>query len=203
MEDLEPVGNIYKGGFFKNRHRLSWRAPIVVDALSNTFGLGLGSIVIDVGCGIGDYVKEFNDRRIGAWGIEGSPAAKEFFVHNNISVQDLREPILGGKQVKKYDLAFSLEVAEHIDPMSSGVYCDNLCLLSDTILISAATPGQKGHGHVNCAPRMYWIEKFKRRGYLNMKGIENTWRNMLSTWATKKELSSYIKNGIIFKRRNT
>lgn len=202
MEDLEPVENVYKGGFFKNRHRLSWRAPIVVNALSNTFGLTVGSRVVDVGCGIGDYVKEFNDRKICANGIEGSSAAKEFFVHKNIIVQDLREPIFEGKPIKRYDLAFSLEVAEHIDPMSTGVYCDNLCSLSDTILISAATPGQKGHGHVNCAPRMYWIEKFKRRGYLNMKGIENTWRNQLSGWVTKKELSSYIRNGIIFKRRN-
>jgi hypothetical protein len=202
MEDLKPVENVYKGGFFKNRHRLSWRAPIVVHALINTFDLLSikDAKIIDVGCAIGDYVKEFQDRGMDAHGIEGSPAAQEFFVAKNIAVKDLRKPI--GFYGSSYDLAFSLEVAEHIDTMKAGIYCDNLCSLSDTILISAATPGQKGHGHVNCAPRKYWIDKFDRRGYINLKGVENTWRNNMGEWRTKKELSSYIKNAIIFKRRS-
>lgn len=198
MTDFNPVDHMYKGGFFKNRHRLSWRAPIVVDALCDTFDLKEGSRVVDVGCAIGDYVKEFQERRIDGHGLEGSKAAEEFFVTDQIAVKDLRKPV--GFYGLKYDLAYSLEVAEHIESAYSDIYIDNLCTLSDTILISAASPGQKGHGHVNCAPRQYWVDKFLAKGYFNYTGLEALWRLNLWEWKHKKELSSYIRNAIIFKK---
>lgn len=195
---MEPVHNVYKGGFFKNRHRLSWRAPIIVDALVNTYDLKGTDSIIDVGCGIGDYVKEFDDRGFVCMGIEGSKAAEEFFVSKHISIFDLRK-LLAPSGIK-YDLAFSLEVAEHISAQYADNYIRNLCMLSDRVLISAATPGQGGHGHVNCAPRNYWINKFKALNFRNMKGIELKWRNELSKWREKKEMSSYFKNIIAFER---
>ena len=157
MENIEPVKNMYKGGFFKNRHKLGWRAPIVVEALINVFGLDKEKhSVIDVGCAIGEYVAEFQRLGFEAAGIEGSEAAKEFFVTDvNMYVLDLRKAIeFYEEDLKKkvFDLAYSLEVAEHIHPDFVETYIDNLCLLSDTVLISAASPGQKGHGHVNCCP---------------------------------------------------
>jgi hypothetical protein len=36
---------------------------------------------------------------------------------------------------------------------------------SDKILISAARPGQGGHGHFNEQQPEYWIEKFNALGY--------------------------------------
>jgi len=201
---IEPVENMYKGGFFKNRKSLSWRAPIVVEALINTFRLDpKKDTVIDVGCAIGDYVAKLEELGFGVYGIEGSKAAEEFFVSDKIAVWDLRKPlILGGHFLAPYSLAFSLEVAEHISPFHADTYIDNLCSLSDTILISAATPGQKGHGHVNCVPKDYWMKKFRERGYINMRGLENRWQSELGAYRTKKELSSYIKNVIVFKRQN-
>jgi hypothetical protein len=147
---------------------------------------------------------ELNKQGYLACGLEGSDAAKEFFVSNNVYIWDLRWPIdLSILPIKdrKFDLAFSLEVAEHIDPLYADVYINNLCLLSDTILISAASPGQKGHGHVNCAPRGYWVDKFAKQGYINMKGTESLWRTAFLPYKDKKELSSYFKNVICFERR--
>lgn len=205
MKEMEPVSNMYKGGFFKNRHKLSWRAPIVAKALINTFKLEPEkSAIVDVGCGIGDYVAELKGLGLNSWGIEGSEAAKEFFVTSRISIFDLRKSLIDDTtdMDTRFDLAFSLEVAEHIHPDYADVYVDNLCSLSDDVLISAAIPGQKGHGHVNCAPKNYWLKKFKEFGYVNMRGLENNWKSELGQYRTKKELSSYIKNVIVFRRKN-
>jgi hypothetical protein len=199
--ELDPVENIYKGGFFKNRYRLSWRVPIVCQALIQTFDLIPGDNIIDVGCAIGDYVNWFNKHDYFSWGIEGSQAAKEFFETTNITVADLRQPLIYSLYVK-FKVAFSLEVAEHIDPTFANQYVDNLIRLSDTILISAASPGQKGHGHVNCVPKSYWVQKFKLKGFKRMIGFENKWRTALIPHQSKKELSSYFKNVICFRRIN-
>jgi len=201
--DKTPVENTYKGGFFKNRHRLSWRAPIVGEALVKTFDLEAGQSVVDVGCAIGDYVKWFDDNGYEGWGIEGSAAAEEFMVTGQVTIWDLREILFIKAKDKKFDLAFSLEVAEHIEPFYSDIYIQNLCLLSNTVLISAASPGQKGHGHVNCVTRQFWIDAFKRHNYINMKGFENRWREALVPYRTKKELSSYFKNVICFRRKGS
>jgi len=200
---LNSVSGTYKGGFFKNRKSLSWRAPYVCEALAKTYDLlqYKGNTIVDVGCAIGDYVKWFNDSGYVAWGIEGSQAAEEFMVTDQVSIWDLRYTLNMGSCESKYDLAFSLEVAEHIEIEYAKIYVDNLILLSDNILISAAAPGQKGHGHVNCAPRQFWINLFKEKGFSNMKEYENRWKTNLGSFGrTKKELSSYYKNVICFQR---
>lgn len=66
---------------------------------------------------------------------------------------------------RKFDLALSLEVAEHIEPNAANIFCDNLTKMSDVIVFSAAIPKQGGTGHVNEQWASYWVEKFQRRGY--------------------------------------
>lgn len=203
LNEIKPVKNVYKGGFFKNRHRLSWRAPIVTAALVETFNLDPAyHTIIDVGCAIGDYVKELGDMGFLSCGIEGSIAAKEFFVTPNVSIWDLRQPIEKfipeGIRGTKVDLVFSLEVAEHIEAFYSGVYLDNLCYFSDTILMTAAQPGQKGHGHVNCQPKEYWVEKMKRRGYQRQKNIEDEFAGMLKSKTNRREVLVYANNVLVF-----
>lgn len=198
MEKMKKVSDTYKGGFFKNRNRLSWRAPIVADALVRTFDLKPANRLIDVGCAIGDYVLALRVMGYDAWGIEGSEAASPFFISDKIYIKDLRYLFKGNFIDSKYAIAFSLEVAEHIEPEFADVYVKNLCALSNTILISAACPGQKGHGHVNCQLKEYWIDLFQKEGFRNYPGYEARWREVLNPYRTKKELSSYYKNVICF-----
>lgn len=66
---------------------------------------------------------------------------------------------------KKYDMAMSLEVAEHLPQESSADFVASICKSSDTVLFSAAHPGQGGDGHINEQPISYWIEKFAEHGY--------------------------------------
>ena len=89
---------------------------------------------------------------------------KDFAVvdKNFIKTQDLENRI----QIEsKFDLAISLEVAEHLSEMRADSFIDDLCALSDLILFSAAVPNQGGKNHVNEQWQSYWAQRFKQRGY--------------------------------------
>jgi len=192
-----PLEEIYKGAFFKKRNSLAWRAPIVCDTLNSVFE---PKTVIDVGCGIGDYVHYWNNElKIGCWGIEGSKNAIPFLLSpHQISICDLRVPLQmrGG-----YDLVTCLEVAEHIEPKYACQFLMNLASLGDKIVMSAAGPGQGGHHHVNCRPNEYWIERMEDLGYSlgekEMLTIHQLWKD----WQNKKEMSSYYSNLLYFEKR--
>ena len=204
IQPMKPVDHVYKGGFFKNRHKLSWRAEIIGQALIDLFNLTPNSSVVDAGCAIGEYVNWLYVKGISAWGIEGSAAASEFMVTQNYSIWDLRRPIQGygypAPGALKYTIAISLEVAEHIEPEYAGVYLDNLCLLSDTILMTAAHPGQKGHGHVNCQEKEWWTCEMQKRYYKRDFTMERIWQESLRRWNHRKEVAVYAKNVMIFKK---
>lgn len=195
QNQMDSVAGVYKGGFFKSRHRLSWRAPIIVGALIKTFALSQLATIVDIGCAIGDYVAEFNKRGYQSYGLEGSEAAKPFFVSPNISVWDIREPLLFDAD---YSLAISLEVAEHIELEYATTYTQNLTRLSDTILITAAPPGQKGHGHVNCQEKGWWEAEFKNFGYLREIALEDSFKANLVKWKHRKEVNVYANNVLVF-----
>jgi hypothetical protein len=75
---------------------------------------------------------------------------------------DLAKPL---KVEDRYDLAVSLEVAEHLDPRAGGQLIITLTSLAPLVLFSAAAPGQGGIGHVNEQWPRYWRSLFEARGF--------------------------------------
>jgi len=67
---------------------------------------------------------------------------------------------------KKYDIAMSLEVAEHISDSRAASFVKALCAASDFVVFSAAIPGQGGVGHINEQWPEYWAAKFESEGYI-------------------------------------
>jgi hypothetical protein len=69
----------------------------------------------------------------------------------------------------KFDLAMSIEVAEHILEDKSDIFVKNLVDAADKyIIFTAAGPGQKGTGHINGQPIEFWLSKFEHyEFYLN------------------------------------
>lgn len=120
--------------------------------------------VVDVGCGDGILVMMLQALGVKASGLEGSKKALKVLIPGESSVthHDLRTPY---ESKKKYDLAISIEVAEHLPPRSADVFLNTLTNLSDTVYLTAAPPGQQGVGHVNCQKKQYWISKMKDRGF--------------------------------------
>ena len=68
-------------------------------------------------------------------------------------------------EVARFDLAISIEVAEHLSEDQGKQLIKRLCETSDTILFSAAIPGQGGIGHINEQWHEYWHDIFISYGY--------------------------------------
>jgi hypothetical protein len=195
--NMKPLEDIYKASFFKNRHKLHWRAEHVCRAISITLG---PDSVVDVGCATGDLVECFNNSGVKAYGIEGSSNAEPFLTcGNHIFFLDVRKKL---NLDERFDLCICFEVAEHIEKEYSDQFVDNLVSLSDKILISAAPPGQGGHYHVNCQPYEYWEDKFRTRGYNSIEAIADMVKKELYPWRKKPGIKAYFNNLLYFERRN-
>ena len=154
----------YDDSFYVNRHTITLPSARAIVPLVKT---ACGSIksVCDLGCGVGTWLSVFaEDPGVRVLGVEGHWLNTDYCVlsQEQLLLTDLSQPIAS---IGNFDLAMSLEVAEHIAPECADVFIDNLVALSSKILFSAATPGQGGVNHVNEQPHEYWMDKFRDRGY--------------------------------------
>ncbi len=154
--------------------------------------------VIDVGCGTGALLEAFRDLGCDVRGLEYSDAGLTYCRRRDLCVEKFNienDRIATGEQ---YDLAVSFEVAEHLPSWTADKYVDLLCGLAPLVVMSAATPGQGGHGHINEQPHSYWIEKFRERSYL----VDEIASGHLSShWNASGVASWYCDNVMVFKRR--
>lgn len=135
-----------------------WLLPLARDAARP-------ASVVDVGCGEGAWLDEW--RRLGVSDVSGVDGdyvsrARLLIPAENFVAADLSR---GFSTPRRFDLAQSLEVAEHLPPASSEEFVDSMCGLSDVVMFSAAQPGQGGEGHVNERRPSAWAAAFAQRGY--------------------------------------
>ncbi|MGO9006113.1 MAG: methyltransferase domain-containing protein [Beijerinckiaceae bacterium] len=124
------------------------------------------SSVLDVGCGRGVWIDEW--RRAGvedALGVDGAyvDADRLAVPAKHMAAFDLSLPF---RLERRFDFVQSLEVGEHIPASKADVFVDNLVAHGDTIMFSAAVPGQGGEFHVNEQSYEYWRDKFAVRGFV-------------------------------------
>ena len=122
--------------------------------------------VIDFGCGLGTWLracKECGAQRL--VGLDGNWVAKEKIIDPTIDFRatDFQQEIAS---TETFDLAMSLEVAEHLPPEAADRFIQSLMRSSKAVLFSAAFIGQPGAGHINTRPHSYWAQKFISSGYL-------------------------------------
>lgn len=125
--------------------------PLALDALNP-------KRVVDVGGGEGWWAKAFEDRGCEVLCVDGD-YAEPVVPH---IVADLEQPL---PPVGKFDLAVSLEVAEHLSPGRAPSFVSDLCRLAPVILFSAAIPGQGGTGHRNEQWPAYWVDLFEAEDF--------------------------------------
>ena len=119
--------------------------------------------VIDVGCGEGHWAKAFET--CGAEYVHGLDGEYvESRVIDNFTPVDLSDNWSGDFD-QTFDLAVSLEVAEHLPPESAGRFIGNLVNVAPVVLFSAAAPQQGGVGHVNEMWPAYWADLFNSYSY--------------------------------------
>ena len=119
--------------------------------------------VLEVGCGRGFALKEFQNLGCHTLGIDGSPTA----IQNSLTPDRVRQYDFNYQKIvpsRKYDLIYSVEFVEHVEEK----FMENFLTCFDSgkfIVMTYAAPGQGGHHHVNCQPKEYWIDIMENRGF--------------------------------------
>lgn len=155
----------YSDDFYKGQIAGSLRSALkYVDFLSTIYRPGS---VADLGCGRGTWLKAFKDRGAGrVVGYDGPWNQQSNMVDPAIEFHavDLNKPIDAGN-MGRFDLAMSLEVAEHLEAVSASDFVASLTRLSDAVLFSAAFTQQGGTNHINEQPHTYWARIFALHDY--------------------------------------
>ncbi|MEL7346790.1 MAG: methyltransferase domain-containing protein [Pseudomonadota bacterium] len=123
--------------------------------------------VVDVGCGVGGWLAAFQRNGVSeVQGFDGDYVDRGMLEipADRFTPADLSNaPALG-----QFDLACTLEVAEHLPETSADHFVDRLTEAAPVVLFSAAVPGQDGSSHINEQWPSYWAEKFARRGFVTL-----------------------------------
>jgi hypothetical protein len=153
----------YDEKFFYYTNQISARSanvvvPLLYDALRP-------SSVLDLGSGCGVWLARWH--QAGATdivGIDGDyVASKDLLISTESFIaSDLGHPV---DLRRHFDLAQSLEVAEHLPASRAPGFVSDLCRHSDVVLFGAAPPGQGGENHINEQPYEYWQTLFEDEGY--------------------------------------
>jgi SAM-dependent methyltransferase len=123
------------------------------------------SSVIDVGCGVGDWLEQFAAHGVhDIYGYDGSwVPVQNFKIHEKFFQQiDMYEEF---PQTRRVDLAVCLEVVKHVADEVGRRLVSFLCASADVVVWSAAVPGQGGYGHINERSQDYWVKIFAGHGF--------------------------------------
>lgn len=135
--------------------------------------------ILDLGAGPGQYAQYFDNNNIPCDCYDGNPHT-ETLSNGKCKVLDLTNTI---SLNKKYDCVLSLEVGEHIPAEYETVFIENIVNhASKLIIISWATIGQGGHGHVNEKPNDYIENRFLEYNWVRVKEAEKKLRESAELW---------------------
>ncbi len=155
--------------------------------------------VIDIGCGVGTWLKAAHEKGAQTLiGIDGPWNSQEAMCTPSIAFipTDLNLPFVPLVK-QRFDLAMSLEVAEHLEEKSASAFVTNLCALSDAVLFSAAIPGQGGTGHINEQWQSYWATFFAAEGY----DVFDLFRSHV--WGNTSVALCYQQNTFLYAKKDT
>lgn len=155
--------------------------------------------VVDVGCGTGALLEALRKKGCEVFGLEHSEAALNYYCRiRGLDVLNFDLETSVFEDNRTFDVAISMEVAEHLPEKSADRFIDLLTRLSGTIVFTAAPPGQKGTDHVNEQPPSYWKSKFRQHGFEYDQEISQRWHE---SWKTAGDVEPcYFRNLMIFKK---
>jgi len=187
--------NLYKDGFYKKRHEITLYAAETILTYVQTL-LPNFNTAVDLGCGVGTWLYVMKQKGAkDVCGVDGNWVNKNYL---QISEKEFIEHDLS-KNVKimipnSFDLAISLEVAEHLPKKYANDFIHLLTTLSDFVLFSAAIPFQGGLGHVNEQWPNYWISIFENYGYIGLDIIrKNIWDDQKIPIHYRQNIILYVK----------
>lgn len=161
MIDYNEIWNGYK--IYADLHKNDITPAVILSFVFKHFEV---NSAVDFGCATGRWLacaKTLGVKDV--LGIDGDYVDRNMLEidKNEFYGTDISQPI---NLNKKYDMAISLETAEHLEEKYSDTFIENLTKAADVILFSAAAPFQGGDYHFNEQPVSYWEEKFKKFGFV-------------------------------------
>lgn len=155
---------LYGDEFYKDRDtETKLSAKIILNIINEIFKV---DSAVDLGCGVGTWLKTMQDITGGCkvLGMDGEYVNQDYLVikPNEFMAVDLEKKIIISE---RFDLAISLEVAEHLSEKRAEGFVRDITALSDVVLFSAAFPKQGGVEHINEQKISYWISLFDKCGY--------------------------------------
>ena len=160
--------------------------PLVVDLVHP-------ASVVDVGCGTGAWLAGFQQCGVRqVLGLEFSAIGAHLadIDPSRIRRVDVSRPFHLGRT---FDLAMSLEVAEHLPEESAAGFVESLAGLAPVVLFSAAVPGQGGTGHLNEQWPSYWVRHFADHGFTVVDCLrDRIWNDTRIEWWYRQNLLLFV-----------
>jgi hypothetical protein len=148
--------------------------------------------VVDLGCAHGIWLQTFAAHGVDDYlGVDGEwvPLEKLHIPPERFVASRLDKPLDLGR---RFDLAVSLEVAEHLPERGAKQFVRNIVGLAPCVLFSAAVPYQRGTDHFNEQWPDYWAGLFAEHGYVPLDGIRPL------VWSNENVFSFYRQNILMF-----
>lgn len=166
------------------------------EILSLVFTIYKPESIVDFGCGQGTWLTAADELGVKKLqGYDGEWIDCDKLYSHNICFESVNlEAEIITKE--KFDLAISLEVAEHLKESSAEIFIESLCNSSDVVLFGAAVKGQAGSNHINTQWQSYWVHKFKKNDFACYDIVR------AQVWNNKKIERWYKQNTFLFVRNN-
>ena len=183
----------YDAGFYRRQRSGSSSSaaevvPLVIDLIGPRS-------VVDVGCGQAPWLAVFQECGIqDVFGIDGDYVDRKMLAipRERFLMKDLNQPFSLERQ---FDLALSLEVAEHLKPEASVNFIRSLTALSKLVLFSAAIPGQGGTAHINEQWPDFWVGLFREQGFTLVDCLrDRIWNNSRVEPWYRQNLLLFVQN---------
>jgi len=149
--------------------------------------------VIDVGCGVGNWLAAFRDCGItDVFGVDQNDYGAELRVpREHFAVADLRS---GFRSERRFDLVVCLEMAEHLPEAAAPILVQSLAALGDVVVFSAAIPFQGGANHRNERWPEYWRDLFANYDFFPIDCIRpRIWENKDVAWWYTQNVLLYVR----------
>jgi SAM-dependent methyltransferase len=160
--------------------------------------LGPCRSVLDLGCGVGSWLSVCQELGVArVHGVDGDYVPRDQL---RIPVEDFEAADLSTGYVtdERFDLAMSLEVAEHLPGTAARGFARSLTAAAPAVLFSAAVPGQGGTGHVNEQWPDYWADIFESEGYVTVDAVRpETWGIANISTCIRQNVLLYVRTEVV------
>jgi hypothetical protein len=192
---MQKSGLLYGDSFYAGHMAGSYRsARLYSECLSKVYS---PVSVVDVGCGRGAWLKAFKESGASRLlGFDGVWNSQQKMIEDSLIFKafDLNKPIVVDE---RFDLAMSLEVAEHLAPSSAETFVKSLVGLSDVVMFGAAFVEQGGANHINERENSYWAGLFASHQYVAFDMFRPVF------WGDSRVESWYQQNTFLYVRQGS